>query len=78
MASKSIHISDAVHAQIQVVANAQGKTVDEAGEDILREALDFKQLLGEGHAHARARGFKPSDVLPKIAEYRREKADRGR
>ena len=77
-ASKNLHVSDDLLAQIEAVARLQGKTADEVAEQSLRDALDFQKLLGEGHAHAKARGFKPSDVSRKIAEYRQENPERTR
>ena len=75
---KNLHISAELLAQLEAAARAQGKTPDELGEEVIREKLDFAQLLAAGYAHSAQRGFKPSDVLPKIAEYRREKSDRDR
>ena len=75
---KNLYIPEELLAQLEIAARAQGKTPDELGEEVIREKLDFAQLLAAGHAHSAQRGFKPSDVTRKVAEYRREKSDRGR
>ncbi len=75
---KNLHVPEDLLARIEAVARAQGKTADEVAEQSLRDTLDFQKLLGEGHAHAKARGFKPSDVSRKIAEYRQENPERNR
>lgn len=75
---KNLHIPEELMAQLEAAAQVQGKTPDQLGEEMIRQNLDFVQLLAAGHEHAAARGFKRSDVLPKIAHYRREKSERGR
>jgi hypothetical protein len=75
---KNLYVPEDLLARIEAVARAQGKTADEVAEQSLRDALDFQKLLGEGHVHAKSRGFKPADVSKKIAEYRQEDAERNR
>jgi hypothetical protein len=78
MAEKNLRISDDLLAEIEAMALARGETADALVEQVLREKLDFEKALSAGHAHAKERGFKPSDVSKRIDEYRREKHSRDR
>jgi hypothetical protein len=73
--SKNLHISDDLE-RIERIERSQGKTADEVAECTLRANFVFDDLLSQGHAHARSRGLKPSDVMKKIAEYRSENPEK--
>jgi hypothetical protein len=76
--AKNLHISDDLLVRIEQVARSQGKTADEVAESALRANFEFHDLLSQGHAHARSRGYKPSDVMKGIAEYRSQNSENSR
>jgi len=76
---ENLSLRDGLQAEIEKVARAQERTVNE----VLAEAVDryireeqWQTLKSYGRQKARERGIKASDVLRLIAESRREHASR--
>jgi hypothetical protein len=64
-------------AQVQRLADSQGRTAGDLAADALqryleahRNLLDWEDLVSWGERHAQERGFKPSDVETAISEIR--------
>jgi len=73
MASNSIHVSNELLVELQVKAQAEGKTVDELAEETLRKGLEdraWQDLLEYGRETGRASGYSEADV-PEIVKNRR-------
>ncbi len=77
--TENLSLRDGLQAEIEKVARAQERTVNE----VLAEAVDryireeqWQTLKSYGRQKARERGIKASDVLRLIAESRREHASR--
>jgi predicted transcriptional regulator len=77
--AESLSLPDGLQAEIEAVARAQARTVNE----VLAEAVDryirdkqWQSLKSYGRQKARERGLKESDVLRLIAESRRENEQR--
>ena len=73
--TESLSLPDVLQAEIEKVARAQERTVNE----VLAEAVDryirekqWQSLKSYGRQRARERGIKDADVLRLIAESRRE------
>jgi metal-responsive CopG/Arc/MetJ family transcriptional regulator len=73
--TENLSLPDGLQAEIEKVAQAQERTVNE----VLAEAVDryirekhWQSLKSYGRQKARERGIKDSDVLRLIAESRRE------
>ena len=73
----NLSLPDGLQAEIEKVARAQARTVNE----VLAEAVDryirekqWQNLKSYGRQKARERGIKAGDVLRLIAESRRENA----
>jgi hypothetical protein len=74
---ENLSLPNGLQTEIEKVARAQERTVNE----VLAEAVDcylrekqWQSLKAYGRRKARERGLKESDVLPLIAESRRERA----
>jgi predicted transcriptional regulator len=75
--TENLSLPDGLQAEIEKVARAQERTVNE----VLAEAVDryvrekqWQSLKSYGRQKARERGIKEGDVLRLIAESRRENA----
>ncbi|MGD1103683.1 MAG: hypothetical protein ABSA59_16660 [Terriglobia bacterium] len=75
--TENLSLPDGLQAEIERVARAQARTVNE----VLAEAVDryirekqWQSLKSYGRQKARERGIKEGDVLRLIAESRRENA----
>ena len=75
--TENLSLPDGLQAEIEKVARAQERTVNE----VLAEAVDryireeqWQSLKSYGRQKARERGIKAGDVLRLIAESRRENA----
>lgn len=61
---KTITLADDLFQQIRQRAEAEGKTVDEAANDVMRFGLSedrWRKLLGRGRAYSREMVDAPSD-----------------
>jgi predicted transcriptional regulator len=75
MATINVHVSDALLAELQSKAAAEGKTVDELAEAALRKGLEkqsWEDLLAYGQERGRASGCTEEDVPRIVKEWRRE------
>jgi predicted transcriptional regulator len=74
MASNTIQVSDALLAELQAKARAEGRTVDELAEEALRKGLEdraWQDLVDYGRETGRASGYRAEDV-PEIVRNRRK------
>lgn len=76
----NLHIPDDLLLQTQRLAHSQGRSADDLAAEALRRYIeaqqnlrDLEELAAWGEQHARARGFKPSDVERAISEVRRSR-----
>lgn len=79
MATIHVHVSEETLAELQVKAQAEGKTVDEIAEAALRAGLEERtrqDLLAYGRERARASGYTEEDVPRLVDERRREQRNR--
>lgn len=74
----NVRIPEDLFNQAQGLAASQGRTADDLAADALRRYIEVQQnvraldeLAAFGEQHARAHGFKPSDVERGISEVRR-------
>jgi hypothetical protein len=70
-----IHVSDALLAELQAKAQAEGKTVDELAEETLRKGLAdraWQDLLEYGFQNGAVSGYTEEDVPRVVKEWRRE------
>jgi hypothetical protein len=75
----NVHVSDALLAELQAQAQAEGKTVDELAEEALRKGLEersWQELLTYGQEQGRASGYNEEDVPKVVKEWRREQRGR--
>jgi len=75
----SIHVSEELLAELQSKAAAEGKTVDELAEAVLRKGLaeqSWQDLLAYGRERGSASGYTEEDVPRVVKEWRREQRGR--
>jgi hypothetical protein len=73
----NVHVSDELLAELQVKAQAEGKTVDGLAEEALRKALedrDWQDLFVYGRQTGRESGYTEADVPEIVKKRRRIKA----
>ena len=71
----SIHVSDALLAELQAKAAAEGKTVDELAEETLRTGLgerEWQDLLAYGRERGRMAGFTEEQSADVVHDWRKE------
>lgn len=77
LAEKNIHIAmpPAFAAEIEAVAQSEGKTLDEVAQNAVRQYLEdrrWRQLVGYGKEQAHRLALASGDVPRLIAESRRD------
>jgi len=68
-------IPSSIIAEMEEIALAEGKTLDEIAQDAVQQFLEdrrWRQLITYGKEQARKHGLKSTDVQRLIAESRRE------
>lgn len=83
MATKNIAIPDELLPKLEELARAESRTADDLARDILEQyvfrrqaADDLERLAAWGQGHSKRMGYKPSDVIPAVAESRRQYSKR--
>ena len=75
----TIRIPDDLLAELQLKAQAEGKTIDQLAEEALRKGLEersWQDLLAYGQERGAASGYNEDDVPRVVKEWRREHRDR--
>lgn len=73
---RSVDLPDGLLAEMEKVAKAKGRSVDEVLVEAMERYLnyeEFRELLSFGEKHAKARGLTHADVASEIARSRQER-----
>ena len=71
--SKTPTLPDGIMAEMEKIAQAQHRSVNEVLAEAAQQYIDRQELeetLSFGKKHAESRGLKPADVAPAIARVR--------
>ena len=73
MDTKTVTLPDELMAEVEKIAEARKRSVDEVLKEAVERYIDrdeFKEVVSFGVRHARSRGLTPADVAPAIAKAR--------